>query len=93
MKRGLAGSSRSLEAARRLLVVEPPGMSAIRLRRDLVEAATGIRLLWIGLIEEAKQGLDGFAFVDLGDGWFRIEDPLATGGLKRILKPNRRRDD
>jgi hypothetical protein len=76
-----------LEAARRLLIDEPLAERS-QFRRDLVEAATGMRPLWADWIDAARQQEDGLVLVDLTSGWFRVEDPEASAALKRVLRRN-----
>jgi hypothetical protein len=83
-----------VEAARALLIVEPPD-ERTQVRRHLLEAAIGMRKLWADEIAAIRNDPEDAVLIDLGDGWVRIEDPITTAALKHVLNlpapPCRRR--
>jgi hypothetical protein len=58
------------------------------LRRDLVVAALESKAGWPDFIEEARTGPYGLALVEIAPGLVRVEDPVTSEALKRILKRN-----
>jgi hypothetical protein len=77
-----------IEAARDLLIDEPPD-ERDQLRRDLLEAAIGMRKLWADEIAAVPDDPQDTVLVDLGENWVRIEDAATTSALKRVLAGNR----
>jgi hypothetical protein len=72
------------EAARRIISDETAEERA-EFRQELIDAARGTKSLWADWIDGARQRQDGLALVDIAPGWFRVEDPLASTALKRVL--------
>jgi hypothetical protein len=72
------------EAARRIISDETADERAA-FRQELIDAARGTKPLWADWIDGARRRQDGLALVDLGGGWFRVEDPLAAAALRRVL--------
>ena len=74
---------------RRLLIDEPLDERNL-FRRELIDAARENTPLWADWIDAARQREDGLALVDIAPGWVRVEDPVTSEALKRILRRNRR---
>jgi hypothetical protein len=77
-----------IEAARRLLIVEPLD-ERNQLRRDLLNAAVGMRKLWADEIAAIPDDPQDTVLVGLLESWFRIEDAATTSALKRVLARSR----
>ena len=81
----------SFVMAARNLLIEEPLAERTRLLKLLIEAGTEMRGLWLAGIDRIRAGEEDedVRLVELGDGWFRVEDEQATEALKRVLEHNR----
>ena len=75
-------------AARNLLIEEPLA-ERTKLLKELIEAGTGMRELWLKEIEAARAGEEGLRLIVLGENWVRFEDDASSEALKCILERNR----
>jgi hypothetical protein len=78
-----------LEAVRRIISDETAEERA-DFRRELIDAARGMKPQWADWIDGARKQEDGLNLINIAPGWFRVEDPRATAALKRVLGRNRR---
>lgn len=79
----------SLVMAARNLLMEEPLAERTRLLKELIEAGTGMRELWVKEIEAARRGEEGLRLIALGENWVRFEDDVSSEALKCILERNR----
>jgi hypothetical protein len=77
------------EAVRRLLIDESLDERNL-FRRELIDAALENTPLWADLIDAAHLREDGLSLVEIAPGWVRVEDPITSEALGRVLKRNRR---
>ena len=79
----------SFVMAARNLLIEEPLAERTKLLKDLIEAGTGMRELWLEEIEAARAGEEGLRLITLGENWVRFEDDVSSEALKYILERNR----
>jgi hypothetical protein len=78
-----------LEMVRRVLSNETTEERA-EFRRELIDAARGMKPQWADWIDGARKQEDGLRLVEIAPGWVRVEDPLTSAALERVLGRNRR---